>query len=102
MKINGVEYKNVPITFNVLCQLESLGVSITDMESHLMSAARAYASICMKKSVDAVGEIIEQHVINGGSVKDIIAPFAEEVEKSDFFQKMLARAKDQQEEQTEA
>ena len=100
MTINGKTYKNEPITFNTVCKLEEMGVSVTDMENHMMSAARAYAAICMRKPLPVAGREIEEHVLNGGALTDIITAFAEEVEKSGFFQK-LAEASQTPETETE-
>ena len=88
MIINGKTYKNKPITFNTVCKLEEMGVSITDMENHMMSAARGYAAICMHKPLTVAGSEIEEHVMNGGSLNDIIKAFGDEVEKSGFFQSL--------------
>jgi len=94
MIINGTEYRNVPITFNVVCRLEEMGVNVSDMGSHMLTAVRAYAAICMKKNKKETGIEIEQHITNGGTMNDIITPFAEEVEKSDFFQNLAAQAQE--------
>lgn len=87
MKINGVEYKPVPVTFNLICELEDMGVSIANMESHILSTARAYAAVCMGKTLDEAGKIIEEHVINGGEIADIVNVLGDEVQKSGFFRK---------------
>lgn len=88
MIINGKEYKNIPITFNTFCKLEEMGVDIANIDSKLFTSARAYASLCMKKPAAYVGEEVEQHIINGGKINDIVEVFAKELEKSDFFQAM--------------
>lgn len=92
MIINNVEYKNVPMTFNAVCKLEEMGVSISDLENHVMSAARAYAALCMHKGLQTAGAEIEMHIMNGGTFADIMNPFAEEIEKSGFFQKLSETA----------
>jgi hypothetical protein len=92
MIINGKEYKNVPITFNTFCKLEEMGVDLKSIENKLFSSARAYAVLCMKKPMAIAGEEIEKHIINGGSINDIIEPFAKELEHSDFFQAMAKQA----------
>lgn len=88
MIINGKEYKNVPITFNTFCKLEDMGVDVANIDSKLFTSARAYAGLCMKKPAAYVGNEIEQHIINGGTINEIIEVFAKELEKSDFFQAM--------------
>lgn len=101
MIINGKEYRNVPITFNVFCKLEEMGVSVTNIENQLFTAARAYAGICMKKPAAYVGNEIEQHVINGGKITDIVNVFSQELEKSDFFQAMARQTAEEAEETPE-
>ena len=86
MKINGTEYRNAPIDFNAVCKLEDMGVDISDIDGKVMTVARAYAALCMRKPVDVAGKEIEEHVQNGGSLNTIYEVFAAEVEKSDFFQ----------------
>ena len=86
MKINGIEYKNAPIDFNAVCKLEDMGVDISDIDGKVMTVARAYAALCMRKPVEVAGKEIEKHVQNGGTLNAIYEVFAAEVEKSDFFQ----------------
>lgn len=92
MIINGKEYKNVPITFNTFCKLEEMGVDLKSIETKLFSSARAYAQLCMKKSAGAAGEEIEKHILNGGSINEIIEVFAKELEASDFFRALANQA----------
>lgn len=92
MKINGIEYRNMPLDFNAVCKLEDMGVDITNVEEKSMTTARAYAALCMRKPVTVAGEEIEQHVMNGGSINVIFEAFAEEVQKSGFFQALQKQA----------
>ena len=101
MIINGKEYKNVPITFNVFCKLEEMGVNLHNIEDKLFSSAIAYAVLCMKKPAALAGEEIEKHIINGGSINDIIEVFAKELEKSGFFQAMAKQATEENSEAAE-
>lgn len=101
MIINGKEYKNVPIDFNAFCKLEEMGVDIRNIESKMFSSARAYAMLCMKKSALVAGQEIEQHVISGGSINEIIETFAKELEKSGFFQALAKQMAESATEETE-
>lgn len=85
MKINGNEYRNVPIDFNAVCKLEDMGVDISNIDGKIMTVARAYAALCMRKPLEAAGKEIEEHVQNGGTLNSIYEVFAAEVEKSGFF-----------------
>lgn len=85
MKINGVEYKNVPIDFNAVCKLEDMGVDISNIDGKVITLARAYAALIMRKTPEQAGKEIEKHVQNGGTLNEIYEVFAAEIEKSDFF-----------------
>lgn len=86
MILNGKEYRNVPLDFNAVCRLEEMGVNISDIDGHMMTAARAYAALCMRKPLAVAGKAIEAHIVSGGSMREIFEAFSAEVEKSDFFQ----------------
>jgi hypothetical protein len=92
MKINGNEYRNVPIDFNAVCKLEDMGVDIANIDGKVMTVARAYAALCMRKPIEFAGKEIEKHVQNGGTLNDIYEAFAAEVEKSDFFRALQKQA----------
>lgn len=97
MKINGIEYKNVPLDFNAVCKLEEMGVDITNVDGMVMTAARAYAALCMRKPVSVAGQEIEKHVMSGGTLNEIYEAFGAEVEKSGFFQALQKQAEAQTE-----
>ena len=94
MKINGIEYKNVPLDFNAVCKLEDMGVDISNVDEKAMTAARAYAALCMRKPLNMVGEEIEKHVLNGGTLNEIFEAFSAEVEKSGFFRALQKQAEE--------
>lgn len=94
MVINGKEYKNIPVDFNTVCKLEDMGVNITDMDGKVMTVARAYGALCMRKTIEAAGREIEEHVKNGGSLNPIYEAFAAEVEKSGFFQALRVQSEE--------
>lgn len=83
--INGREYAAKPFDFNMICDLEDLGVSIEDIERKPVSIVRAYAGICMGKSAKESGIEIQEHLLNGGSFDDIMKVISKEMEESDFF-----------------
>lgn len=91
-RVNGVTYTAVPFTFNTVCDLEDMGIAMTDIQKKPMSAVRAYFAICTGKDKDFAGQEMEQHLINGGSFDDVIKAMSVEVEKSDFFRKMSETA----------
>lgn len=86
--INGREYTAKPFDFNMICDLEDLGVSIEDIERKPVSIVRAYAGICMGKSAKESGIEIQEHLLNGGSFDDIMKVISKEMEESDFFRNL--------------
>ena len=89
--VNGITYSAKPFTFNTVCDLEEMGVSMQDMQKKPMSVVRAYFTICTGKDQDFAGEEIEKHVIAGGNFNDVIEAMSEEMDKSDFFRALQNR-----------
>ena len=96
--INGKTYKAREITFNTICELEDAGVSLTEIEQKPISTVRSYFAICSGGNKEYAGREIEQHIINGGNLDEIMTAFREELADSDFF---LALTKGADEETTE-
>ena len=55
MTINGKFYREAELDFNTVCEMENMGVSIQNIDDNIMSAARAYAAICMRKPLRLAG-----------------------------------------------
>jgi hypothetical protein len=87
-KINGKEYKAKAFDFNLMCDIEDMGLSISDMGKKNMSFTRAYFSLCACQGKEISGKELEQHMINGGSIDDLVSVMNEEMEKSDFFRSL--------------
>lgn len=85
--VNGKTYKAVPIDFNAMCALEEVGVSVENMDKKPLSTARAYFCLCYDGGEDAVaaGKEIEEHIVNGGKLDDLMDAMNVEVDKSGFF-----------------
>jgi len=89
--VNGVTYTAKPFTYNTVCDLEEMGISLQDMQNKPMSVVRAYFAICAGKGSDFAGEQIEAHVIAGGRFDEVIEAMSEEMDKSDFFRALQSR-----------
>lgn len=100
--INGVTYTPKQFTYNTICDLEDMGVSLQDMQNKPMSVVRAYFAVCTGKGAEYAGEQIEQHVINGGDFSAVLEAMNEEMEKSDFFRALQSRTTDNPTENEEA
>lgn len=86
--LNGKEYKAHAFDFNLLCELEEVGVSLEDIGTKPMTILRAYVSICIGKGKEYAGTEMQNHVINGGSFDEIMDILGKEIDESDFFQQM--------------
>lgn len=101
MTINGKFYKDAELDFNTVCEMENMGVSIQNIDDNIMSAARAYAAICMHRPLKIAGAEIEAHIVNGGTLADILESFNKKAEESGFFQALRKKAEEDQAEAQE-
>lgn len=90
-KINGKEYKAKEFDFNLICDLEDMGIPMAEMSSKPMATARAYFALCTKQGKEFAGKELEAHIVSGGGFEDLINAMAEEMEKSDFFQSLIKK-----------
>lgn len=92
-KINGIEYKARPFDFNLVCDLEDMGISLNNMAGRNTSLIRAYFVLCSGMSKEAAGKEIEQQFIKYGELNEISEALNKEMEASDFFRNLTERAK---------
>lgn len=86
--VNGKEYKAKEFDFNLMCDLEDMGISIADVEKKPTVALRAYFALCTGKGKDFAGKEIGEHIVNGGSLEDVANVMTEAMENSDFFRSL--------------
>lgn len=83
--LNGKEYIAQAFDFNLICELEDMGVTMDNMDNKAMNFIRAYVSKCMGASVHTAGYEINAHIVGGGKLDGIFDVLSSEMEKSDFF-----------------
>ena len=86
--VNGKEYKAKPFDFNLVCDLEDMGISLEQAGNKPMSMVRAYFGLCTGKGKEYAGNELEAHIIGGGKFDDIMTAMQDEMEKSDFFRNL--------------
>lgn len=86
--VNEKEYTARPFDFNLICDLEEMGVSMQDTEKKPMSLVRAYFGLCAGKSNEYAGKEMEEHIIKGGSFDNVMDVISKEMDESDFFRKL--------------
>ena len=83
--VNKVSYIAKPFDFDMVCELEDMGVTFERIDKMPMSLIRAYFAICAGVSKEQAALLIQNHMINGGKLEDITEPMAKEMNDSDFF-----------------
>ena len=83
--LNGVTYVAKPFDFDMVCELEDMGVTFERIDKMPMSLIRAYFAICADTSKEQAALLIQNHMIQGGKLEDITEPMAKEMNDSDFF-----------------
>lgn len=86
--INGTTYRALPFTFNLIIDLEDMGISISEIQKKPMSVIRAYFALCSKKDKDSAGAELESHLLAGGKFDDVFTAMSKEMEESDFFRSL--------------
>lgn len=84
-EINGKQYNAKAFDFNLVCDLEDMGISMSTAQDKPISTARAYFALCTGRGKVYAGQELEQHMIKDGDLTEIIKIMSEEMEKSDFF-----------------
>lgn len=91
--INEKEYRAKAFDFNMVCDLEDMGISLEEMGSKRLSSTRAYFVLCSGLSKEKAGKEIEQQFIKYGELNEITEALNKEMENSDFFHVLTERAK---------
>lgn len=83
--VNNVTYTAKPFDFGMICDLETMGVSLSDADKKGMSFIRGYFAVCADMDKEDAALEIQNHLVNGGSLDDISNAMAKEMNESDFF-----------------
>ena len=93
--VNKVTYTAKPFDFDMVCELEDMGVTFERIDKMPMSLIRAYFAICAGISREQAALLIQKHLVSGGKLDDITEPMAKEMNDSDFF-RALSENKDEE------
>ena len=84
--INSKDYKiDKVIDFNGICELEDLGLDLSNLKKTKMSSIRALLAYVGGMDTDTAGAEIMEHLKKGGSFEDF-TPLINSLVESDFFQ----------------
>lgn len=84
--INGKAYVRADMDYNMLCDLEDAGISLSEIKGKSMSFIRAYIARCMNTDTETAGKELNAHFVNGGSFEGIMDVIKEVIDESGFFQ----------------
>lgn len=90
-EVNGTTYQAKPFDFNLICDLEDMGISIEEMDTKRMSMIRAYFAICAGKDSKFAGSELNAHFVGGGKLNCIAEAMSKEMDISDFFQALFKK-----------
>lgn len=91
--VNNVTYTAKPFDFGLICDLEEIGVSITNADRMGMSFIRAYFAVCADIDKEEAARRIQEHMINGGTLDEITDALTKEMNESDFFRALSEKNK---------
>ena len=85
--INGKEYEIPELDFNTVVELEENGVSLLSMSEEnpkIATMLRAFVAWVMGTSAKKAGQEIQAHLMNGGTLVDLVSALTEALEESGF------------------
>ena len=85
IKINGRSVRAADVDFNFVASLAENGIQLNEMGKKMIPTVRVYVAHCMNMDVETAGDMIQAHIVNGGSMADIVSVFSKKCEESDFF-----------------
>lgn len=94
LTINRKKYDAKAFDFGLVCDLEDMGVELIGGQSKNMSLFRAYCALCMGEDVKTAEKELNEHLKNGGKIKELMEIMGEEMNKSDFFQALNAESEE--------
>lgn len=86
--VNGTEYRAREFDFNMICDMEDMGVTLEDIQRKPMSMVRAYLAICSGKGNQFAGKEMEKHIVGGGNFDGIMEVITSQMNESDFFRSL--------------
>lgn len=98
--INEKKYTSKPFDFNMVCDLEDLGISIADLGKKQTAFLRAYFSLCANVDLNVAGKEIETHIIQGGNLDELMKAVEFEIDESDFFRHLQTTETEKNQEDT--
>jgi len=99
VNINNKNYNVPELTFKHFTKMEEQGFSIVDafQKKQMMLMAMGFTCAVTGLDRDEAEDLLEQHVLGGGDIRNIVNTFGKTINESDFFKKMLGLTEKQAE-----
>jgi hypothetical protein len=85
IKINDRRVVAADVDFNFIAMLSENNINLNEMGKKMLPTIRVYVAYSMGVDVETAGALINQHMVNGGTLEDITKVFMQKCEDSDFF-----------------
>lgn len=92
-RLAGENYQYKEMDYNMICDLEEMGVPLAEVKRLSMSFLRAYISLCIGGDTEEAGKKIQRHIVNGGNFEEVFEVLKTAMDDSDFF-RALKKDKD--------
>lgn len=91
VKINNKKYDVPELSFRHFTKMEEQGFSVPEAfrKGQMFLMAMGFTCVVADCERGEAEHLIEQHVLGGGQIKDIVDAFNKAVKESDFFKRML-------------
>ena len=83
--LNGRKIRAAECDFNFVAMLSENGIELNQLSKKMIPTVRVYVAHCMGVDVEMAGEYINQHVIGGGNLEQIMETLSKKFEESGFF-----------------
>lgn len=89
--VNGKTYFVKELDFEYLVELDKHDIKVTNVTG--AAAINCFVSYCSGMDESQASKEISQHIVNGGSLDDIVGAYAKALEDSGFFRALMEQAK---------
>ena len=94
IKLNGRAIRAAEVDFNYVSMLGENNISLNEIGRKQLPALRVYVAHCTGLDVETAGELINQHIINGGDIVDVMATFGKKCDESAFFRAISSKTEE--------
>lgn len=93
--VNGKAYFVKDLDFEYLVELDKHDIKVTNITG--MAAVNCFFAYCSGMDEKQASDEISKHIINGGTLEDIVGAYAKALEDSGFFRALMEQTKKEQE-----